>query len=46
MKTNILETEKMTTEEQYVAPQVEIVELDTTQSVLSGSIPDLPGENW
>lgn len=43
---NSQKTEHVAMEAQYIAPQVEIVELETTQSVLQGSIPEMPGENW
>ncbi len=36
------------TEQQYVAPEMEIIEVETSQSLLGGSAgaPDMPGEEW
>jgi hypothetical protein len=30
----------------YVAPDIEVTEVDLTQNILSGSLPDMPGEDW
>ena len=37
------------TEQQYTAPQIEIIEVETSQNILGGStapLPGLPGEDW
>ena len=37
------------TEQAYVAPQIEILEVETAQNILGGStnpLPGLPGEDW
>ena len=37
------------TEQQYAAPQIEIIEVETSQNILGGStapLPGLPGEDW
>ncbi len=36
------------TEQQYVAPAIEIIETETSQNLLGGSAdaPDMPGEGW
>ena len=43
MKKEIKPTEK----ESYTSPEIEIVEIETEQNILaSGSVPDMPGEDW
>lgn len=46
-KKHFLNTGIESTEEQYVAPEIEIIEMETS-GVLAGSgdTPDLPGEDW
>lgn len=34
------------TEQQYVAPAIEIIHIETSQNILGGSVPDMPGEDW
>ncbi len=36
------------TEEQYVAPQIEMIEIETSQNILgaSGDTSDFEGEDW
>ena len=37
------------TEQEYVAPHIEIIEVETSQNILGGSstpLPGLPGEDW
>ena len=36
-------------EQKYVAPQIEMIEVETSQNILGGStapLPGLPGEDW
>ena len=36
-------------ESQYAAPQIEVIEVETSQNILGGStapLPELPGEDW
>ncbi len=36
-------------ESQYAAPQIEVIEVETSQNILGGSttpLPGLPGEDW
>ncbi|WP_315352293.1 hypothetical protein [Phocaeicola abscessus] len=36
-------------EQEYVAPHIEIIEVETSQNILGGSsnpLPGLPGEDW
>lgn len=36
-----------TTEAQYVAPQIEVIEVETAQNLLGGSpLPNMPGKPW
>ena len=38
---------KLTEKETYISPAVEVVDIETEQNILaSGSVPDLPGEDW
>ena len=33
--------------ETYISPDIQIVEIETEQNILaSGSVPDMPGEDW
>ena len=43
-----MEKEMKTTEkENYISPDIETVNIETEQNILaSGSVPDLPGEDW
>ena len=37
------------TEQQYAVPQIEVIEVETSQNILGGStapLPGLPGEDW
>lgn len=43
MKKEIKSSEK----ENYISPDIEIVDIETEQNILaSGSVPDMPGEDW
>ena len=43
MKKEIKEQEKET----YISPDIMIVDIETEQNILaSGSVPDMPGEDW
>ena len=36
-------------EPQYAAPQIEVIEVETSHNILGGSttpLPELPGEDW
>lgn len=30
----------------YTPPQVEVIDIELTQNVLTSSLPDMPGEDW
>ena len=40
---------KSTEKETYISPDIEVVDIETEQTILagaSGDIPDVPGEDW
>ena len=38
---------KSTNKETYISPDIVIVDIQTEQNILaSGSVPDMPGEDW
>ena len=43
MENEIKSTEKQT----YISPDIAVVDIETEQNILaSGSVPDMPGEDW
>ena len=38
---------KLAEKETYISPDIKVVDIETEQNILaSGSVPDMPGEDW